>query len=559
MVIFEKVKEKFLLVLLFILIIPTFSSLLRPGYFPMHDDMQAMRLLQLDKCLKDWQIPCRWVPDMGYGYGYPQFNYYAPLPYYIMEAFHLLGFGFLDSVKAGFIASTIVGALGMYLLAKFLWRSAGGFISSFFYIYAPYRATDFYVRGAVGELWALSFMPFIFLFSARCLEGEKKYIIYFALSLAALLTSHNVSAVIFIPVLILWVIFLMWYKKDEAPLLISKIINFLNGFFWGFIISSFFILPAWFERNLVHVETLVGGYFNYINHFLGLSQILFETQWGYGTSEVGPFDDILLSVGLIQWLLPLTTIILLIILKKNKLAYLVSFLTILGWAALFMLHPRSSFVWSRVNFLAILQFPWRFLVIAIFLFSIATGAINLLFNKKTAGSKLTFAILMLVGFMLARTYFNPRIWISITDAEKFSGDSWQRQQTISIFDYLPIYARKPPANRAPEKPETVDGQVISIEGEKGSNWQTWRVNVESEVASLQLPIYYFPNWKVFVDDAEIPIRYDNELGLITISLDTGNHKVRAELKNTPVRNIGNSLTLIGLLGIPFYLRKKGKK
>src|SRR3989338_3517629 len=102
------------IVLLFILIIPAFSTLLRPGYFPMHDDIQGMRLLQMDKCIRDLQIPCRWVPDMGYGYGYPQFNYYAPMPYYIMEAFHLVGFGFLDSVKAGFIASTIVGALGMY-------------------------------------------------------------------------------------------------------------------------------------------------------------------------------------------------------------------------------------------------------------------------------------------------------------------------------------------------------------------------------------------------------------------------------------------------------------
>ncbi len=114
-------KKIILAVLLLLLVIPTFSSLLRPGYFPMHDDMQAMRLLQMDKCIKDGQIPCRWVPDMGYGYGYPQFNFYPPLPYYVMETFHLLGLGYLDSVKAGFVLSVLVSTAGMYLLGSTLW------------------------------------------------------------------------------------------------------------------------------------------------------------------------------------------------------------------------------------------------------------------------------------------------------------------------------------------------------------------------------------------------------------------------------------------------------
>lgn len=51
-----------------------FRTLLKPGYFSMHDDMQAFRILQLDKCVADGQWPCRWVPDGGFGYGYPLFN-----------------------------------------------------------------------------------------------------------------------------------------------------------------------------------------------------------------------------------------------------------------------------------------------------------------------------------------------------------------------------------------------------------------------------------------------------------------------------------------------------
>ena len=80
----------------------------------MHDDIQAFRLFELDKCVRDAQVPCRWVPDMGYAYGYPQFNYYAPFPYYFMEMVHLLGFGFLDSTKMGFMASILLSGLGLF-------------------------------------------------------------------------------------------------------------------------------------------------------------------------------------------------------------------------------------------------------------------------------------------------------------------------------------------------------------------------------------------------------------------------------------------------------------
>ena len=78
-------------VVLLILIIPTFSFLLQPGmYWNMHDDMQMIRQFEMEKCFQDRQIPCRWAPDVGYGYGLPLFNYYPPLPYLIGQTFRFL-------------------------------------------------------------------------------------------------------------------------------------------------------------------------------------------------------------------------------------------------------------------------------------------------------------------------------------------------------------------------------------------------------------------------------------------------------------------------------------
>jgi hypothetical protein len=75
------------------------KGLIGKGYFNMHDDLQMMRQLEMEKCFLDLQIPCRWVPDMGYGFGYPLFNFYPPLPYLVGEGIRLIGYSFVDTVK----------------------------------------------------------------------------------------------------------------------------------------------------------------------------------------------------------------------------------------------------------------------------------------------------------------------------------------------------------------------------------------------------------------------------------------------------------------------------
>ena len=65
----SKVSNKFILVLIFIVGVLAARSLFTSGYFIMHDDLQMMRQLTMEKCFQDSQIPCRWSPDMGYGFG----------------------------------------------------------------------------------------------------------------------------------------------------------------------------------------------------------------------------------------------------------------------------------------------------------------------------------------------------------------------------------------------------------------------------------------------------------------------------------------------------------
>ena len=76
-------KRFFLPVAAFLIIIPTILPLFRSDFFRMHDFTHVARLVELDVALKDGQIPPRWSPDFGWGFGMPLLHFYSPLPYYL--------------------------------------------------------------------------------------------------------------------------------------------------------------------------------------------------------------------------------------------------------------------------------------------------------------------------------------------------------------------------------------------------------------------------------------------------------------------------------------------
>lgn len=551
-------------VLVLLMTIPTFSKLVRPGFFPMHDDLQAFRVYEMDKCFQDFQIPCRWVPDAGYQYGYPLFNYYPPLPYYVGEIIHKMGFQYIDSVKILFAAGFILSALAIFLLVSDMVGNFPGFVSSVLYTFVPYKAVDVYVRGAMSEFWSLIFYPLVFWAVYKLIKTLKpKYIAILGLSLGGLLTTHLLMSMIFALPAVVWTIY--WLVKENKIKEIKKIIY---GVLLGVGLAAFFVLPVIFEGKYAHTETMTMGYFGYLQHFVNIFKLFFSREWGYGSSGF-PNEKLNLSTGLVQWIFALVAVgisgFYIFIKKKDKerqqWSYLVFLLGILELFTLFMIHVKSTFIWKLIPILEWLQFPWRFLTISIFLLAIIGGlGIYLLPKFKTAVGLLVMGLAVILNI----TYFTPKDWINISDAEKFSGNYWQKQLTISIFDYLPIYAKLPPVTAAPETPEILEGNAKIISYEKGSDFQKGMVVVK-ENALIRAPLFDFPGMEVKVDGKVTP-HINNDcrgqefcLGLITFNVPAGEHKIEIELKDTPVRRVGNYLTLLSfavILGILFGKKKK---
>lgn len=515
------------------------------------------------KCLEDFQIPCRWIPDMGYQYGYPQFNFYPPSIFYVGAVLNLAGIQVIDTVKILFILGFVLSAVTMFIFLKELVGEWPALTGALLYSYVPFKAAQVYVRGSLSEFFSFVFFPLIFWAILQLVKvGKLRYLAWLALSSGLLLLTHNLMSFIFLPIVGIWAVALIvLYKKwNVFPKLAL-------GLLLGLGLAAFFTIPLLFEGKYVHLETLTGGYFDWRQHFVDIRQLFLSNHFGYGSSYLGPADDLSLSVGIVHWILGLLAIIFAVVRfkKEKKLASLVLILGFLELVVLFLMHQRATIIWERLNFLIWLQFPWRFLADSAFILSVLGGiALYLLssFNKKVA--IITGFLVVVAIFTLHSSFFQPRDWYYITDQEKFSGESWEKQLTISIFDYLPIYAKLPPNKKAPEMPETLEGEVDFVSFQKGSNFQTGKIYVK-EKAVIRLPLFDFPGMEVRLDGKRI--KHTNKdcreeaycLGLITFEVLEGEHNFEARLLDTPVRKIGNIITLISTLTVVGIFFKKDEK
>ncbi len=531
------------LILTLALLWPLFQA----PYFSQHDDVQTIRLYEMDKCFKDGQIPCRWVPDLGGLYGYPLFNYYAPLPYYYGEIFYSLTHSLLFSAKLMFVTAFVGSFIFMFLLARKLWGGYGALISGVFYAYAPYHAVDFYVRGAMEEMWALMLFPAILWALFRLKESTRIYnVMLLGLFLALLMLSHNLSAMIFLPIIFTLVVFFMWQKRDFRLLKLVVLSGVL-----AFLLSAFYFLPMVAEKNLVHVETTVEGYFSYTEHFKGLYKLFIQRNWGWGASvrEVpgGEKDGMSFQIGwvhLLGWFLALATAAYLWKKDRPKSLLLVMF-SLFTVASVFMIHPRSEFIWKLIDPLKYLQFPWRFLMLIIFFVSLMSGSIFVWLSKKKAILLLSGLIILVVAANF--TYFRPEKFIQVTDQQLLTGKNWDTEIKRSIFDFLPIYAQEPPAELATTRYQVVVGNAKVTNFKEGTNWFNFNANIDTHTILL-LSQYYFPNWKVYVDGQEVKVEYkNNHLGLMSLIIGPGNHYISGKLENTTIRSAGNLISLGGVL------------
>ncbi|MBI2028371.1 MAG: glycosyltransferase family 39 protein [Candidatus Levybacteria bacterium] len=400
-----------------------------PGFFPMHDDTQVARVFEMGKALRDGMFPVRWVPDLGYGYGYPIFNFYAPLAYYVGGLFTVLGFDALISTKIMMAVGVLLSGIFMYLLAREFWGELGGIVSSLFYIYAPYHALDIYVRGDVAEFWAYAFVPLMFWgFFKVFKEARLKYIVIGSLGYAGVILSHNLTAMMVTPFLII-VILLHCYIAYKNKKILNTYYLILTAIL-GLMLSSFYWIPALLEMKHTNVLSQIGGGADFRDHFVCINQ-LWDSPWRFGGSIPGCIDGLSFKVGKLHIIATALVMILFLFSHffNKKVKYLndiyhlsngiwVIWFSIVGLLiSIFLMLDVSQPIWEAIPAISFFQYPWRFSLLISFFSSLLCGSLILLLAEFKIKQFLTAVLLAI--FIL---YFNIKLFMPQTIYQKTVND-----------------------------------------------------------------------------------------------------------------------------------------
>lgn len=220
-----------------------------------------------------------------------------------------------------------------------------------------------------------------------------------------------------------------------------------------------------------------------------------------------------------------------------------------------MTHNKSSFIWEYIKILAYIQFPWRFLSVVIFSSSLLGGYFIFIFKGKV---RYLFAtIFSLLAILLNWQYFKPEhFYFNLTDKELLSGQNFIDQQKGALLDYLPKTALEP-RELAPVVPYVVSGKAEIFDFINKSNRWTFKTNAASE-SKMEIPVFDFPGWTVFVNGKEVVHTNDNVLGRIGVTIPEGRSNIEGRFKNTPIRILGNTLTGLSFI-LLVLIYAKGKK
>jgi hypothetical protein len=548
--------------------------LTRPG-LPRETDaeLHVFRAAQIGEALRGSMVYVRWAPDLWLGYGYPIFNYYSPLTYYLANLITLLGLDMVTAVKAVFIIGLLSAVAGMYVFVRENWGERAGIVAAAAYVFSPYVLfIDPHMRGDLAEFFALALFPWLLwafqMSNVKCRESnfrratsDLRPLVGVALW-AALILTHALMALIFSALLVAWLVWQLLLLKPSLSNL-SFLISHL-AFVLG--LSALYWLPFVLERNAVHLSVVGPGQFDFHNHFVAWRD-LFAASPALDLGATIP--QYIRNLGLAQWLLALLAIPVIIRFRREPQARLLMFFIPSSLFLVFMMLSPSALVWENVPLMPFIQFPWRFLgpVTATLAVCVGVGSqssflIPHFSPSKWIGQAITAAVLLAILILALPTMYpppwsadfgptTPRGVIQVELNGRWLG-------TTSTGDFIPSTVKShPPANAdliASYDRGAVDkfdhtslpsGASAAVVEHSPTRDHFTVTSPQPFVAHILT--FDFPGWRATVDDQPVPIMPSDPYGFITFPVPAGMHDVRVVFGSTPPRTVGTVISTVTLV------------
>ncbi len=493
-----------------------------PGFFKTHDgEYHIVRLMYFDKEFKGGQFPVRFATKMVYGYGSPLFTYFYPQIYYWGSLINSFVPTYSESLKLVAVVASLLSIIFMFEWLNRHFSKFASMVGALLFLLVPYRFVITYVTGAHQMLLSLMWLPLILL---SIFEVRKKriWLVFEVVAMAGLITSHNVSALIFFPLVLLY-IFVLDYDSKKGESWVKPIL----GLVWGVLLSASFLLPALLESSYVYLGKNISV--NYQEHWPTLSQLIYS-KWGYGFSDSGGRAGLSFQLGIAQWvaigLMAVLTLWALFRRKKIKSEKLLWLCWFIFVASFLMMLPISDFVWRMIPLVQQIQFPWRILILVM----VVTSIMGAFLSEKLP--KILMIVIVLLAMYTNRNHLRSWERIRYTDNDYMTNSFLFNGTTDIAGESLPRWVK----TKVYSIPKTL------IADNRG-------------IATAEMNRFFFPSRQVIVDGVTVQTKPSN-LGLIEFPLTKGNHIVTVKLVRTPVEKLADIISLISLVSLIIYGLKK---
>jgi hypothetical protein len=576
-----------LVVVLLVCLLAVWPFLSRPD-LPQETDaeLHVFRLAELSRMVRGGELYPRWAANYYYGYGYPFFNYYAPLTYYLGLGVELLPrLDAVDGVKALFVLGLVGAGLGMYAFVREYWGRGAGLVAAAVYVYAPYiQYVDPHARGDLAEAFSFAVFPTAMLALSR-LHRRPGWAGWLAATglVAAVILTHNLMAMVFFGLLLAWSGWLLLGTPVDRKLKGGLLFLSLG---LGVGLAAFFWLPVALEQGAVNLSSLIGdgGHFDFRNHFLSWGELLaWPQRLDWGATEA----DFRLNLGPAQWILGgLGAVAVLAgrgqarrsaargLAARGPAVYFVLVLGLL----LFLMLPVSSWVWERLPFLPYLQFPWRLLGAAAAMLAVLAGAGTEAVSRWLPKRIGDFVPAVLVGGTLLMALplsqvlpwpadFGPTSAARVVEIEL--AGRWLG--TTSTADFVPATVDVLPKPASSLLQDLFNGRELdrvnraslppgtAVVSEEVTPLHYRYHSTSDRDYLLRLFLFDFPGWEAAVDGERVEIEIGRPEGFVVVPVPAGEHVIDVHFGNTPARGAAvwvSGLSLVGVVVVGWRLRRR---
>lgn len=498
------------------------SSLSMAGYLLSGHDTRfhLARIEGIKEGLLAGQFPVRISPVFYNGYGYANSIFYGEAFLYLPAFLRLIGFSVIDSYNAYLIALNLITVFICFYVGKKMFKNHAIAVTvAALYTLCPYRLMDMYIRSAIGEVTAMTFLPLVvyglyhILTADFAEENYKRAYMPLMFGLTGIIQSHILTMeMVAIFIFISCVLFFFRTLQGKRFRMLLKTVGMT------ILVNLWFLIPFvdfMLTQNVSVFQGLGTDRIQNTGLFFPQLFMLFSDYSLMSTSDsLGLASEMTYSMGLAVGM-GIVLFVAMLVARKEEEDYKtmkMQGVCIFVLAILAIWMTTVAFPWDRLSVMSeiaaklitSLQFVWRFVGVATALAVVVVGFGLMLLEKQEGKNAawLTMAVFLVLTFVSAMDfvqdiYFNQGKADITENALLFEENAYYAmngEYTLTDFKYEVVTECLTPR---------CFGEISITEYEKQGTNISFKVESRDMDGYVYLPLLNYKGYKVSSENGVI--------------------------------------------------------